>query len=459
MLILLSVFFLGQWFAVLAERNSRVALPRQETVYEAVVLSEPVQHGKVIQCDLYVMAGVKIGKVRAAILRDTLTQRYLRLHVGDALRAQSLLEQPDAPSSFQSSQNHFDYGRWLRTHDYRARTYIPYRNWSKVALPLSSLPLAERLRLRAVKTQHRLQASLRRHAIGSDELGVIQAMTLGDRSMLSRELRDTYSIAAASHVLALSGLHLTILYAVLLLLLVPFRHRWWVQPLALSTVWVYVWVVGMSPSVVRSATMLTIYGLFSLLHRRHMPLNVLSLAAIVMLLVHSYSLFDVGFQLSFLSIVAILLFVPLFTNLVRNTFVARWHLTNSLYGLLAVSCAAQLGTAPLVAYYFGRISCYFLLTNLLAIPLVTIILWLALAFFLMGWWPLAQSWLAACLDIVAHWLNCFLAWVASLPGASVEGVAISGWQVVTAYLLVLLFYTFWRLFDRKLHRQNHLVAQ
>lgn len=456
-LICLTVVCLGVGLAVYEEQRSRVALPDVPVGYDAIVMSEPVRHGKVVQCDLYLLED-GVGKTRASILCDTISQRFLRLHVGDGIHAVSWLEQPDAPDyrtlsakaqRTASSTHSFDYGRWLRTHHYRARTFIYSSHWQKAVLPLRALPLTEHLRLKAMTARQKLVEQLQKQTRGSDELAVVLAMTLGDKSLLSASLRDVYSVSAASHVLALSGLHLAIVYGVLMFFLRPFRRRSWTLALVLSTVWCYVWVVGMSPSVVRSATMLTLYGLCSLLERRNLSFNVLSFAAIAMLLVHPYTLFDVGFQLSFLSVSAILLFMPLFLRLLRPLAVGRWRLLRAVYSLLAVSLAAQIGTAPLVAYYFGRFPCYFLLTSVVAIPLVTLILWFTIVFFLTAWWLPLQAQVASLLEGTAHVLNGFLTNVASWPGAAIEGLTPTRWQVVVCYLVILMVYQLWVIVQRR----------
>ena len=146
--------------------------------------------------------------------------------------------------------------------------------------------------------------------VDGDAYAVVAAMALGDKTALTHELRDTYSVSGASHVLALSGLHLGIIYGLLWLLL---PHRRWPavsQTIILVAMWLYVLLVGMPVSVVRSAVMLSVYGLLSIGHRNKMSVNALAFTAIVMLMWNPEWLFDIGFQLSFMAVLAILLFVP-----------------------------------------------------------------------------------------------------------------------------------------------------
>lgn len=258
---------------------------------------------------------------------------------------------------------------------------------------------------------------------------VVAAMSLGDKSQLTKDLRETYALMGVSHILALSGLHLGIIYTLLSLLLS--RRRWQVasQAVIIVCIWLFVFLVGMPASVVRSAVMLTVYALLSLGHRDKMSVNTLAFAAIVMLLFNPMALFDLGFQLSFMAVLAILLFYPLFERVWSQSFYLNHRAFKWVWAMLAVSCAAQIGVAPLIAYYFGRFSNYFLLTNLVVVPVATLILYLSLVVLLIP----AFAYL---LIYVVDSLNQLLLWMAALPGASIEGLHPTLLQVLMAYVVI-----------------------
>ena len=262
---------------------------------------------------------------------------------------------------------------------------------------------------------------------------VVAAMALGDKSQLTRELRDAYTISGASHILALSGLHLGIIYTLLSLLLS--RRRWQMvsQILIIVSIWLFVFLVGLSASVVRSAVMVSIYALLSLGHRDKLSVNTLAFAAIVMLLFNPMALFDVGFQLSFMAVLTILLFYPLLESLWSQPFLLDYRLFRWLWTMLSVSCAAQIGVAPLIAYYFGRISCYFLLANLVVVPAAALILYLSLAVLLIPS-------LAYLLIYIVDTLNQLLVSIAALPGASIEGLHPTPLQVWMMYVIIFAVY-------------------
>jgi competence protein ComEC len=185
----------------------------------------------------------------------------------------------------------------------------------------------------------------------------------------------------------------------------------------------------MSASVVRSAVMLTVYALLSLGHRDKMSVNTLAFAAIVMLLFNPRSLFDIGFQLSFMAVLAILLFYPLFNGVWSQAFLLDHRVFRWGWTMVAVSCAAQIGVAPLIAYYFGRFSNYFLLTNFIVVPAATLILYFSLIVLLIP----AFAYL---LIYIVDTLNLLLLWMAALPGASIEGLHPTLLQMLMIYVII-----------------------
>lgn len=273
--------------------------------------------------------------------------------------------------------------------------------------------------------------------LSDDQYAVVAAMALGDKSALTRELKDTYSKTGASHILALSGLHLGIIYALLSMLIVGRRWQLVSQILIILSVWAFVFLVGMSASVVRSAVMLTVYALLAIGHRQKMSVNTLAFTAIVMLLISPQALFDVGFQMSFMAVFSILLFVPLFYRPLSAKYLMTHPVVKWLVGMVAVSVAAQIGVAPLIAYYFGRFSCYFLLTNFIVIPAATLILYLSLGTLL---WPAIGTLLAS----VVGTLNATLSYIATIPGATIDGLHPSVMLTASLYAVILAtYYLLW----------------
>ena len=321
--------------------------------------------------------------------------------------------------------------------------------------------------------------------ISGDENAVVNAMALGDKSGISPLLKYVYSQTGASYVLALSGMHLAIIYFILswvvmrtMLWLYVVPELLWeklpvennirlqriikmflrLQPseqlyrniisfVILLIIWLYVILVGMSPSVVRSAVMLSIYGISRMLFRKHDVITVLALTAFLTLMISPLSLFDVGFQMSYLAVLGIGVYMPYLMQLVYKTDY-NWSEDSStsmlrkillwVYGSLVLSFSAQIMVMPLVAYYFHSLPCYGLLSSLVVSVTAMLIVGLSFAFLASLFLPLAllSEALAYMLSAVAHFQNVFLEHVIALPNSVIADVNINIWQLIIIYLMI-----------------------
>ena len=438
--LLFSVASVGGLLMANAEMNMQKPLPAEPLRYDAVLLTEPVRHGKVIKVDLAIPTTDGAMKVKASILCDTVSENYKRLHVGDGITAFSQLEEP---VNFRDSE--FDYVRWLRLHGFDTETFIYYRNWKKASVDLSFLSSVDRTLIELKRAKQQWLQTYARVGLDGQSAAVTVAMTLGDKQLISKEVKDDYSVSGASHVLALSGLHLGIIYAISLFGFnlckgIPYLNllvRYHLSDLfVLLLIWLYALLVDFSPSVVRSATMITVYSVVGLLNRDKFSLNTLALTAIVLLVVRPQNLWDVGFQMSFVAVLSIVLFAPLLYGLFSPKLLQRHWLLRWVWGLATVSVAAQLGTAPLVAFYFGRFSCYFLLSNFIVIPYATAILYAVVLLLVFFFIPQVQLLVGKALLFVVGSMNAALHWVAHLQGASIEGLHPNVLQVLLWYVFL-----------------------
>ena len=284
-----------------------------------------------------------------------------------------------------------------------------------------------------------------------DDYAIVTAMTLGERGMISHDLREAYSISGASHVFALSGMHLGIIYALLSALL-PRRlmfvlGRWhtlgdWLLTLLLTiTLWAYVVLTGCHPPIIRAAIMLSIYAITRQTARQPRSSSVLIFTLFLMLVIWPEWLFDVGFQMSFMALASIiLLFLPLNRRL-TDTMPHKWCYTPLRLFLqtMLLSTCAQIGVAPLIAHYFHRFSTYFLLTNLPVPLLATLIIYCAMALLFLASTPftILTSAAAGALRWLASAQNDYLTWISSLPHASIDNIQINTMQTVTAYAITV----------------------
>lgn len=436
-LLLLAVCCLGGSLTAWTRHRLERAVPQNSVTYEAILISEPVVHGKTLWAEIMVLGMGKPFKARASILRDTITNRHEQLHLGQGIVAYSRFSHTD-DTRFTSR---FDYRRWLQVHGFVATTFINHDCWELAAVSNESLSMLWRARLKLLHFRQLAAQSLRDGGLSGQEYAVVAAMALGDKSAVNSITRDSYSVSGASHVLALSGLHLSIIFFLLTFVFVRLRQQRIGVVLTLPIIWLFTLMVGLSPSVTRAATMLTICMVVMLLNRKSATLNTLSLAAIVLLIANPLSLWDVGFQLSFSAVLGILVFRKPILNLLHNprNLILAWFAET-----IAVSCSAQLLTAPLVAYHFGRFSVYFLITNLIAIPLVTIILYLVLLYFLItlltmcfgGLFSTLQLFSGQLLGHVSLFLNHVQNTIASWPYSSIEGISINKLQLIFIYVFL-----------------------
>lgn len=398
--------------------------PEGEMCYEAVVVSEPVEKPKTMAVDVLLAKSGR--KLKCYFYKD---DRSRALHIGDGLKIQSRIE-----ANSEWRRGTFDYRRYLEIHGFTGRTVVASWKWQKAKVSLKQLSRLERMRLTFLKYRNQLLSRLNPVAEENDDAyAVVAVMALGDKSALTQELKDVYSVTGASHILALSGLHLGIIYT--LLSLFVFSRRWQMlsQIIIMLSIWGFVFLVGLSTSVMRSAVMLSVYALLSLGHRDRMSVNTLAFTAIVMLMVSPMSLFDVGFQMSYMAVFSILLFVPLMEGIFPAEYLMSHRVVRWLWGMVAVSLSAQIGTAPLIAYYFGRFSCYFLPTNFIVIPAAMLILYLSLVVLLV------PSLAFILFDIVAM-LNGLLTKMASIPGASIDNLHPTKIQTTMIYVIIVAVY-------------------
>ena len=323
----------------------------------------------------------------------------------------------------------FDYARFLRRQGISGRAYVAGNRWKVRAMADAEVSL----RLRMARYRQSLSAQYFSH-LGTEEAAIAAAMSLGDKRSLDAAQRQSFSATGVSHVLALSGLHLGILFSLYSLLFVnrlPSRRgRVFASLVGVALLWGFALLVGFPLSLVRATVMFTLWQLSVVLYGERSSLNNLALAALLILLFSPASLFDIGFQLSFTSVFFILLLTP---NIPRPRWLRRSRLLALLYGWLTVSIVAQIGTGPLVAYYFHTIPLVGLLGNLLAIPLAYVILGLALVFFLI---PGFQGLTATLLGWCIRFLTGAVGWMAAWPYSHIK--AYPHWaEVMVCYVLLL----------------------
>ena len=379
-------------------------------------------------------------RVSVSILKRASTSCQLR--PGDALMFYAHV---DSPGSF-VLPNGFDYAKWLRRNGITGTCFVANR-WMRLSEEsseklLERQSLLMRCRLRSLQLREKLLGQYACLPADSGGRKVLAALTLGDKGGIEPAVRKLYADTGTSHVLALSGLHLGMLISLLTLLMRPLlRFKNLKVPVFLSAIaliWCFAFLTGLSISLLRSAVMYTLWCLFMCRGRHGQSLNNLALAAFLLLVVHPSTLFDVGFQLSFLSVLAILSGMPMLNALFSPTRKGR-----VVIDFLFVSVVAQLATAPLVAYYFNSYSVYFILGNCIAIPCTCLLLVFSLLYFMCSGLSFMQEFVGRVLASVLDVLHGGLSVVSHLPFSSLS-VHPSRLSVCVCYAVLVLLFVFVR---------------
>ncbi|HKI90069.1 MAG TPA: ComEC/Rec2 family competence protein, partial [Draconibacterium sp.] len=277
--------------------------------------------------------------------------------------------------------------------------------------------------------------------LGEEQFEILSALTLGYKRGLDPEIKTVFSSSGAMHVLAVSGLHVGIIYGVLLFILGFLKRRkagrLLFVLLTLFCLWAFAFITGLSPSVERAATMFSLLVIGENLKRRINVYNSLAASAMLLLLLNPNNLFEVGFQLSYAAVFGIVFLQPKLAKTIKvKTKVGRFF-----WVLLTVSIAAQLATFPITLFYFNQFPTYFWLANLLVIPAVSILIPLGLSLLIFAKLPFIATLLSAIINFLIQGIYLILKQIEQLP-FSVFHASIQPIELIflLGLLLSLLFF-------------------
>jgi competence protein ComEC len=216
---------------------------------------------------------------------------------------------------------------------------------------------------------------LKQYIHGDKERGLAQALLIGYKNDLDQSLVQAYTNTGVVHIIAISGLHLGLIYWLLSLLTKPLKRKKqfkWIAPVfIIAGLWLFALLAGAQASILRSAVMFTCIVLGQALGRTNNSIyNTLAVSALLLLCINPFWLWDVGFQLSYAAVLSIVVFMrPIY-----NWLYFKNKAIDFLWKLNAVTLAAQILTVPLSIYHFHQFPNYFLITNFIAVPLSSLIL-------------------------------------------------------------------------------------
>lgn len=433
----LFMFAVGMFVEECKEREMSTPWSSEKLSYRAQLLEQPVVKGSTVRA----LATITVDDTIPSAVRGngTVYLYFPRSVEAEQLKIGSNVALRVALSPFRNAGNpaEFDVERFYYIEGITGFAYVGRDEWSYEGEGELSL------QMRALRLRGNVVSMYKDLSFEGNELALLSALTVGERGEFPKELKESYTVAGASHILALSGMHLGVFYLLLTTLLSFWgRSRLAVILRELVTVlllWGFAFVAGLSPSVVRAAVLFTLVSIGRSLHQDASGVSSLSFAAIVMLLFSPHLFFDISFQLSFAAVFSILMLAPPLQRLLALE--RRGWMFRYVANLLILSVVAQVGTLPLVWYYFGVFPLYFLLTNIVVVPLAFLLMSLSVIVWMLSFLPLLQWPFVVLLKFVVGFMNGCVMLIASLPGASLSlpSVGVAG-ACSAAFLLALLSY-------------------
>ncbi len=405
--------------------------------YKAQVVDIPEIKEKRIACKLEVY-GVLINnewasaKGRVSAYLDI--EKGTELHYGDLL----FVKGSPALTSPPANPGEFDYRQYLIYNRIHHQQFIGDQ-FTIIGADNPNWFVSKANQLRAQSTQ-----IITSYITDEAARGVMLALVLGVKDDLQDEVIQAFSATGAMHVLAVSGLHVGIIYALVFFVLKKLglskrKYRWWLAILSLITLWSYALLTGLSPSVLRAVTMFSFIAIGQALSRKTNIYNTLAASAMALLIYNPYLIMSVGFQLSYLAVFGIVYIQPK----LYERFEFRHWLWDKVWAITCVSIAAQLATAPLSILYFHQFPSYFLLSNLFIIPSAFIALSSGLVLLGVSAVPavaVAFGWLVNQFIVS---LNMVVFWLSELPGSTVNGIYVSildTWLIYGLLCCLVLFF-------------------
>jgi len=331
----------------------------------------------------------------------------------------------------------FDYRRYMANQRIYRQAYLASGQWADAGSFRGF-----NLRVLAEKLRHKLLDRYRENYISDEKFAILAALTLGYKDALDPETKKVYTSVGAMHVLAVSGLHVGILFVVIHFLTGFLRRsssgRVVFIFLSINLLWIYALITGLSPSVLRATVMFGFLVIGQNLRRPVNSYNTLALSAFLLLFFDPNLIFEAGFQLSYAAVIGIVFFLPRLNSLlpVKNR-IFRWA-----WKLFAVSVAAQLATFPLVLYYFHQFPTYFWISGFIVIPGAFILICLGIGIVVSSPVPVLSSLLARIASGIVDATILLLGKIQKLPLSVIRDIRISEMQCVLLLLALVLFMLF-----------------
>lgn len=410
----------------------------QEGTWSVVVDHLNGASDKVLRADGSVQARLvdgtwspRTGKVMMTLLVDTADKR---LRPGDVVAVNGMLE----PIDRVADPGGFDRAGWAASKGIHHELFVGPEAWILVDHTARWTDLFAAAR-------DRVGEWLARSGLTASERALVKALVLGQRDELDGEVNQAFVRSGTVHVLAVSGMHVGLIYVLLAHLFSALGQGRWAGRVRMAAVliclWAYVGITGGSPSVLRAASMFSLFAVAQLIGRRPSSLNALMAAGVVLLAYDPGMLVQASFQLSFLAVLGILLFL----NPIQELWRPRSWVLRQVWSLVAVSLAAQVFTTPVSLLLFKAFPVWFLPANVVVVTAMTLAIYVALAYLVLQGIPFIATGLILVLSLLLRVASSSAMFIATLPGAY-PSLRIGPFTAVLLYALIIAvaMWTIWR---------------
>jgi len=355
------------------------------------------------------------------------TKKAGNLKYGDIILLNSHLSTISSPLN----PYQFNYKKYLEDRFIYKQSYIKSDKWVKIDSGMGNFIIAL-----AYKLRQKIIDIFDSNNITGREFAVVSALIVGCTDKIDADLYQDYSGSGVIHILSVSGLHVGLIYILFSFCLFFFEKikygKYFKAVLLILLVWFYAAITGISPPVLRASLMFSFIIIGKTFRNPPNIYNTIAASMMLILLVNPNYIMDVGFQLSYLAVIGI---VAMY-SWIYKLWIPKNFIIDKVWSLVAVSLAAQIITLPLTLYYFGKFPNYFILANLIAIPLSTLAIYTGISIIIFSFIPFISQILSKLLVIIVKVLNYLIHFIESAPGAITENIHINIFELFIMFFII-----------------------
>ncbi len=401
----------------------------------------------IVKIDESVTSGKNTDKTRAVVLQGIDSLHHLqslsgnlllyfkkdslpsKLQYGDVLLIKSQIQEISSPAN----PGEFNYKKYLQSKHIYYQSYLTPKQYKIIKRQQGS-----KLFQIAFQSQDYIRETLHTYVSGKNETGVGEALLFGFDDDIDMEIFNAYSRTGTLHVLAVSGMHVALIFMVLSFFLTPLQKikklKLLKPALLLTGIWLYSVLCGLSPSILRASIMLSFMVIGELINRKSNTFNSLAASAFLLLVSDTSVISNVGFQLSYAAVLGIISFYQMiYEGLDFST-----RIGDMIWQVISVSLAAQTLTFPMSLFYFHQFPNYFLLANLLIIPITTLIIYNGILLLIFSKFIIISKALGFCMLWLISISNSIVAFIEKLPGSYIESIHFSIPVLLLTYSLLIV---------------------